>query len=135
MRAPALNRLNYCPLEIHQKTTPGETGLEPATPGFGDRCTTNCATRLLQINTANSQLGKPRRGIHFTAFPRVRYAYGSADKTCSNATDPSRSSYFCWSDNCVLCIHRTPASKWFDSLQPSLKTPNPIRQVRHFTSR
>jgi hypothetical protein len=24
----------------------GETGLEPATPGFGDRCTTNCATPL-----------------------------------------------------------------------------------------
>ena len=24
----------------------GATGLEPATPGFGDRCATNCATPL-----------------------------------------------------------------------------------------
>jgi hypothetical protein len=29
----------------------GETGLEPATNGFGDRCATNCATRLrLQLS-------------------------------------------------------------------------------------
>ena len=26
--------------------TTGATGLEPATPGFGDRCATNCATPL-----------------------------------------------------------------------------------------
>src|SRR5690606_3880493 len=54
IQATATNRLHDRLLDIHQKTTPGETGLEPATPGFGDRCTTNCATRLLQLNAASS---------------------------------------------------------------------------------
>src|SRR6478672_335542 len=42
----------------------GQTGLEPATCGFGDRCATNCATTL--------RGEKPLRPMRPTGFPEAQ---------------------------------------------------------------
>ena len=61
----------------------GQTGLEPATCGFGDRCATNCATALRRPGLHDASRATPtdttRRGS--VQLPGVRPGHGSSWRT------------------------------------------------------